>query len=74
MTAIADTAPGPIVRWHYLGYSALALAVMTADEKAALVHRVSGGAYVGRVAANARLGIPELHLEDGPAGTRWKRA
>src|SRR6266851_2680402 len=30
MTAIADTAPGPIVRWHYLGYSALALAVMTA--------------------------------------------
>src|SRR5216684_2339489 len=29
MTAIADTAPGPIVRWHYVGYSALALAVMT---------------------------------------------
>jgi len=24
MTAIADTAPGPIVRWHYLGYSACA--------------------------------------------------
>jgi hypothetical protein len=34
MTAIADTTPdtarAPIVRWHYLGYSALALAVMTA--------------------------------------------
>src|SRR5215470_8018013 len=30
MTAIADTAPGPIVRWHYVGYSALALMVMTA--------------------------------------------
>src|SRR5215467_15218058 len=30
MTAIAHTEPGPIVRWHYLGYSALALAVMTA--------------------------------------------
>ncbi len=29
MTAIADTAPAPIVRWHYLGYSVLALAVMT---------------------------------------------
>ena len=30
MTAIADSGPGPIVRWHYLGYSALALVVMTA--------------------------------------------
>ncbi len=35
MTVIADTtpdtaAPGPIVRWHYLAYSALAFAVMTA--------------------------------------------
>ena len=34
MTAIADTtpdtAPAPIVRWQYLGYSAVALAVMTA--------------------------------------------
>jgi hypothetical protein len=29
MTAIADTAPGPIVRWDYLGYCALALVVMT---------------------------------------------
>ncbi len=29
MTAIADTAPGPLIRWHYLGYAVLALAVMT---------------------------------------------
>jgi hypothetical protein len=29
MTAIADSAPGPIVRWHYIGYCALALVVMT---------------------------------------------
>jgi len=28
--AIADTAPGQVIRWHYLGYCALALAVMTA--------------------------------------------
>src|SRR5258708_8137296 len=30
MMAIADSGPGPLIRWHYLGYSALALAVMTA--------------------------------------------
>jgi hypothetical protein len=30
MTAIADSEAGPLVRWHYLGYSVLALAVMTA--------------------------------------------
>ncbi len=29
MTAIADTAPGPLIRWHYLGYVVLALALMT---------------------------------------------
>jgi len=29
MTAIADTAPGPLIRWHYLGYAVLALGVMT---------------------------------------------
>ncbi len=28
--ALADTAPGQVIRWHYFGYSALALAVMTA--------------------------------------------
>jgi hypothetical protein len=30
MTAIADSGPGQLIRWHYLGYCALALAVMTA--------------------------------------------
>src|SRR6516165_1261257 len=30
MTAIADTTPDRLIRWHYLGYSALALTVMTA--------------------------------------------
>jgi hypothetical protein len=34
MTAIADSGPRPgpgqLIRWHYLAYSALALAVMTA--------------------------------------------
>ena len=29
MTAIADSGPGQLIRWHYLGYCALALAVMT---------------------------------------------
>ena len=29
MTAIVDSAPGPLIRWHYLGYAVLALAVMT---------------------------------------------
>ncbi len=28
MTAIADTAPGPLIRWHYVGYAVLALGVM----------------------------------------------
>ena len=28
MTAIADTAPGALIRWHYLGYAVLALGVM----------------------------------------------
>jgi len=30
MTAIADTGSGQFIRWHYFGYCALALAVMTA--------------------------------------------
>ena len=29
MTAIADTDPGQLIRWHYFGYAVLALAVMT---------------------------------------------
>src|SRR5215468_5691081 len=53
MTAIADTAPSPIVRWHYLGYSALALAVMTvaitSHERWFLnfVHVISGVLWTG---------------------------
>ena len=53
MTAIADTAAGPIVRWHYLGYSALALLVMTAaiasHERWFLnfVHVISGVLWIG---------------------------
>ena len=29
MTAIADTGPGQLIRWHYLGYAEVALGVMT---------------------------------------------
>jgi hypothetical protein len=53
MTAIADTAPGPIVRWDYLGYCALALVVMAAaivsHERWFLnfVHVISGVLWTG---------------------------
>ena len=57
MTAIADTAgdtaPGPIVRWHYVGYCALALVVMaaaiTSHERWFLnfVHVISGVLWTG---------------------------
>ncbi len=57
MIAIADitpdTAPGPIVRWHYLGYSALALAVMAAAIASHerwffnFVHVISGVMWTG---------------------------
>ena len=30
MTAITHSDPGPLIRWDYLGYSALALGLMTA--------------------------------------------
>ena len=29
MTAIADSTPGQLIRWHYLGYAVLAFGVMT---------------------------------------------
>ncbi len=29
MTAIADTGPGQLIRWHHLGYAVVALGVMT---------------------------------------------
>ena len=41
---------------------------MTLDEKIALLHGAPGSFYVGYVPANTRLGIPELTVEDGPAG------
>jgi hypothetical protein len=53
MPTIADTAPGPIVRWHYVGYCILALVVMTAaiasHERWFLnfVHVMSGALWTG---------------------------
>src|SRR5437588_8829277 len=44
----------------------LLIAQMTLDEKIAMVHGVNGQ-YVGDTTNNARLGIPALHLQDGPA-------
>jgi beta-glucosidase len=45
----------------------LLLAEMTLDEKLAMVHGVAGQ-YIGTITNNSRLGIPEVHLQDGPAG------
>jgi beta-glucosidase len=45
----------------------LLVSQMTLDEKIAMVHGVAGQ-YVGNGTNNARLGIPALHLQDGPAG------
>jgi hypothetical protein len=53
MPTIADTAPGPIVRWHYVGYCVLALVMMTAaiasHERWFLnfVHVMSGALWTG---------------------------
>jgi beta-glucosidase len=48
------------------------LAQMTLDEKITMVHGAGfqngTTGYVGHIPANTRLGIPALHLEDGPAG------
>jgi len=43
------------------------LAKMTVEEKITMVHGKTG-AYAGNVPAITRLGIPCLHLEDGPQG------
>jgi beta-glucosidase len=45
----------------------LILAQMSLDEKLAMVQAVKGP-YVGMLTNNARLGIPALCFEDGPAG------
>jgi beta-glucosidase len=47
--------------------ASLLLSNMTLDEKIATVHGVTGP-YVGNSSGVSRLGIPGLHLEDGPAG------
>ena len=41
---------------------------MTLAEKLQMLHGGAGCGYVGCVDANTRLGIPALHLQDGPAG------
>jgi beta-glucosidase len=48
--------------------AAALLAQMTLDEKIAELHGGGNCGYVGCVAANTRLGIPALHLQDGPVG------
>jgi beta-glucosidase len=58
----ADTTLSPPER------AALLLSAMTQDEKLAMVHGTGAGTYVGHVAAVARLGVPDLNLQDGPAG------
>jgi beta-glucosidase len=44
------------------------LAAMTLEEKLTMLHGAAPCDYVGCVAGNPRLGIPALHLEDGPVG------
>jgi beta-glucosidase len=44
------------------------LAAMTQAEKLTMLHGGAGCGYVGCVDANTRLGIPALHLQDGPVG------
>ena len=44
------------------------LAAMTTAEKLAMLHGSDGCGYHGCVVGNTRLGIPALHLQDGPGG------
>ena len=54
----------------------LLLAEMTLQEKVAMMHGVCRfeipgcGFTIGKIPANERLGIPALHMTDGPAGVR----
>lgn len=53
MTAIADSGPGQLIRWHYLGYAVVALGVMTAAIASHdhwflnFVHVISGVLWTG---------------------------
>jgi hypothetical protein len=44
------------------------LAAMTLPEKLTMLHGGAECGYVGCLDGNGRLGIPPLHLQDGPAG------
>ncbi len=44
------------------------LGAMTLTEKLSMLHGGAACGYVGCVDGNSRLGIPALHLQDGPAG------
>ncbi|MEE4541297.1 glycoside hydrolase family 3 C-terminal domain-containing protein [Streptomyces sp. V4-01] len=57
-----NTAQTPLARADEL------LAAMTQTEKLAMLHGGQGCGYVGCVDGNTRLGIPPLHLQDGPVG------
>jgi beta-glucosidase len=57
-----NTAQAPVDRANEL------LAAMTQAEKLTMLHGGAGCGYVGCVDANTRLGIPALHLQDGPVG------
>lgn len=57
-----DTSLAPATR------AARLMQEMTLDDKIALMRGAAGSPYVGYVPPNARLGIPALSLEDGPAG------
>jgi beta-glucosidase len=48
--------------------AALLLAAMTQTEKLAMMHGGASCGYAGCIDANTRLGIPALHLQDGPVG------
>jgi beta-glucosidase len=56
--------------------AALLLEAMSLEEKVAMLHGVCRfevpgcGFTIGKIPANERLGIPALHLTDGPAGVR----